>query len=81
MKYAVWGLLVFLFVIHQDIWFWSNSYLVFGFIPIGLAYHACISLGAAFTWYLATLYAWPLDEHNGVETHPQTKTEQSGGAA
>ena len=64
MKYAVWGLVLLLIVLHQDVWFWENGTLVFGFMPITLLYHAGISLAAAVTWYLATLYAWPpeLDE-------------------
>jgi hypothetical protein len=36
--------------------------LVFGFLPVALAYHACISLAAAFTWYLATRFCWPSDQ-------------------
>lgn len=62
MKYLVWGLVVLLIILHQDVWFWDDDRLVFGFLPITLLYHACISLGAGFTWYLATLFAWPLDE-------------------
>lgn len=62
MKYVVWGMVILLLVIHQDNWFWENDTLVFGFFPIGLLYHAGISLMAAFTWYLATIYAWPIDE-------------------
>ena len=26
---------------------------------MGLVYHAGISVAAAFTWYLATIFAWP----------------------
>ena len=32
--------IVLLFVLHQDFWLWEDTTLVFGFIPIGLAYHA-----------------------------------------
>lgn len=66
MKYVVWGLVVFLLIVHQDIWFWDDPTLVFGFMPIGLLYHFGISLAAAFTWYLATLFCWP--EHLEEET-------------
>jgi len=59
MKYVVWGLVLLLIVIHQDFWFWNDKTLILGFIPIGLFYHACISVAAAFTWYLATLFCWP----------------------
>jgi hypothetical protein len=61
MKFVVCGLVVLLLVIHQDNWFWDNSHLVFGFMPIGLLYHAGISLAAGATWFLATKFAWPTD--------------------
>ncbi|MCP4189451.1 MAG: DUF3311 domain-containing protein [Planctomycetaceae bacterium] len=59
MKYIIWTLVVVLLVAHQDNWFWTDDTLVFGFIPIGLMWHAGISIGAAIIWYLATVYAWP----------------------
>lgn len=61
MKKVVWGLVILLIILHQDFWLWNDSRLVFGFIPITLFYQCCISLGAAFVWYLATIYAWPFD--------------------
>lgn len=62
MKYVVWGLVMLLVVIHQDTWFWEDSTLVGGIVPIGLFYHVCLSIAAGFTWFLATRFAWPLDE-------------------
>lgn len=59
MKKVVWGLVVLLVILHQDVWLWDNDTLVAGFMPITLLYHACISLGAGITWFLATKYAWP----------------------
>ena len=57
--YIIWGLVVLLIILHQDNWLWENGTLVFGFMPIGLVYHACISVCAAITWFLATKFAWP----------------------
>jgi len=62
MKYVVWGLVLLLLVLHQDNWFWEDDTMVFGFMPIGLFFHACISLAAAATWYLGTRFAWPVEE-------------------
>ena len=62
MKFVVWGLVLLLMILHQDIWFWEDTTFVFGFMPITLLYHAGISLGAGITWYLATIYAWPFDD-------------------
>ncbi len=51
--------LIVLGLIHQDFWFWYSPTLIFGFLPVGLAYHAFYSLLAAFVWFLALKYAWP----------------------
>ena len=59
MKYVVWGLILLLVVLHQDIWNWDNDKLVFGFIPMTLAYHAGISIAASVVWLIAALTAWP----------------------
>ncbi len=59
MKYVVWLLVIVLIIGHQDVWFWNDATLVFGFMPIGLLYQVGISLGAVFTWFLATQFAWP----------------------
>jgi len=54
-----------LYVLHQDFWFWRTAQpLVFGFLPIGLAYHGLYCLAAALLMWVLTTYAWPhhLDE-------------------
>jgi hypothetical protein len=54
-----------LYILHQDIWFWRSARpLVFGFLPIGLAYHAAYCVAAAALMWGLTRYAWPahLDE-------------------
>ena len=48
-----------LLVLHQDFWNWDNANLVFGFMPVGLFYHACYSLVAALFWGLVMKVAWP----------------------
>ncbi len=48
-----------MFLLHQDIWFWEDRTLVFGFLPIGLFYHAIYSLGAGLLWAAAVKFAWP----------------------
>ena len=49
-------------MLHQDFWLWDDATLVFGFMPIGLAYHTAYCIVAAGLWYLATKYAWPEDD-------------------
>lgn len=46
-------------VLHQDFWNWDNAEAVFGFLPVGLAYHAAYSLVAAAFWAIVVKFAWP----------------------
>ena len=62
MKYLVWGLVALLVVLHQDVWLWGSDDLAFGFLPVTLLYHACISLAAGAVWLLAINVAWPVDD-------------------
>ncbi len=48
-----------LFVLHHDFWNWDDTTLVFGFIPVGLAYHAGYSVVISIFWFLVARYAWP----------------------
>ena len=49
-----------LYVLHQDVWFWRNARpLVFGFLPIGLAYHGAYCLAAALLMWILSRVAWP----------------------
>lgn len=62
MKTTVYVIFVLLLAVHHDVWNWqTHNPLVFGFIPIGLAHHAGISLSAAALWALAVKFAWPRD--------------------
>ena len=64
-----------LYILHQDIWFWRSSYLVFGFIPIGLFYHGCFSVAASFVMWLLVTYAWP--SHLEAEVEEAKPTEDA----
>ncbi len=56
-----------LYVLHQDFWFWRTARpLVFGFIPIGLFYHACYTVVTAMVMYVLVKYAWPSHLEEGV---------------
>lgn len=56
------GLVIVLLILHQDNWFWTDDTLVFGFMPVGLFYHALISISASAVWFASTKIAWPIDE-------------------
>ena len=51
----VWGLVVVLAIAHYDFWYWDDGSLLAGFMPIGLFYHALISVLAAIVWALASI--------------------------
>ena len=53
-------LIALLVVLHQDFWFWRNARpLVFGFMPIGLFYHAAFTVACAGLMWLLVKFAWP----------------------
>ena len=52
--------IVALYLLHQDVWFWRTARpLVFGFLPIGLAWHAayCVAVSLLMLWL--TRVVWP----------------------
>ena len=61
-KFA-WGLMALVTVLHFDLWNWDTTEVVFGFMPIGLAWQAGVSLAAAAVWALMMKIGWP----HGVE--------------
>jgi hypothetical protein len=59
-KRLLFVVILVVYALHQDLWFWRRAMpLVFGFLPVGLAYHAayCV-LAAGLMWALVRL-AWP----------------------
>jgi hypothetical protein len=53
-------LVALLYVLHQDFWFWRAARpLVFGFLPIGLFYHAVFTAACSIVLWLLVKYAWP----------------------
>jgi hypothetical protein len=48
------------YVLHQDFWLWRAARpLVFGFLPVGLAYHAAYCLLVALMMWAMVVIAWP----------------------
>jgi hypothetical protein len=64
-----------IFLLHQDCWNWKSiEPLVFGFLPVGLAYHAAYSVFVAIMMALLVKYAWP-PELDAMETDKQNETK------
>ena len=75
MKYFIFFLVFLLVAAHQDFWYWEDTTLVWGFMPIGLWYHMMLSIGAAIVWLLACLLAWPKDSELLDPVGANTNTE------
>lgn len=58
-----------LYLAHQDFWFWRSARpLMFGFLPIGMAYHGLYCVAATLLMWALTRLAWPAHlEHAGVD--------------
>jgi len=70
-----------LYLLHQDLWFWRTARpLVFGFLPVGLAWHAayCVAVSLLMLWL--TRVAWPAHleamDARGPAVHEATGTER-----
>jgi hypothetical protein len=60
---VLWVIVV--IALHQDIWFWTDKTLVFGFLPVGFAYHIGYSFLAAVTLWILVRFAWPRQLEEG----------------
>ena len=68
-------LVVVLYVLHQDVWFWRTAQpLVFGFLPVGIFYHVCYTLVVSLLMWLLVKLAWP-SQLEAVE--PSTAEEEA----
>jgi hypothetical protein len=70
-KRALWVGFAVLAVLHQDFWLWDDPRLVWGFLPVGLAYHIGFSIAAATWWAWACRYAWPREWEEMAKDQPQ----------
>lgn len=73
MKWFVYSLAVIVLVLHQDFWNFNRAEpLVFGFLPVGLAYHAGYSVACAGLMFLLDKFAWPshLEEYENLPSQP-----------
>lgn len=60
MKPTILFLLLTYYALHQDFWNWNAARpLIFGFLPIGLFYHAMYAAGAAAVMASLVRRAWP----------------------
>lgn len=73
-------LLVVLFVLHQDFWFWRAARpLLFGFLPVGIWYHVCFTLAVSLVMWLLIQQAWPQHLEEDLDDESKTRALQSSG--
>jgi hypothetical protein len=58
MRYATYALLLLLYVLHTDVWYWDDPRIVAG-LPIGVTYHVAWMLAVSAAFWLVVQYAWP----------------------
>jgi hypothetical protein len=66
-------MVVAVYFLHQDFWNWKKAEpLVFGFLPVGLAYQAGYSILAAIMMAVLVRLAWPkhLEETESKDKDP-----------
>jgi hypothetical protein len=62
MRAILTGIVLAVYFLHQDVWFWRTARpLIFGFVPIGLFYHAAFCLLCSVVMGVLVKFAWPLD--------------------
>jgi hypothetical protein len=67
------------YALHQDFWNWNNSDLVFGVLPVGLAYHAGFSVLASVTMWVLVRFAWPEQLEQTVPAEGVAQPQESHG--
>jgi len=77
MKWLLTVMVVLVYLLHQDFWLWQDRSLVFGFLPVGLAYHAGYAILAAGMMAVLVKYAWPERLERSVPDVPETSSEEA----
>ena len=67
-----------LYALHQDEWFGDVARpLVFGFLPVGLAYHVGLCVAIAGLMWVLVRYAWPVELERAVERRAEASEDRS----
>ena len=75
-KFLLFLLIAVVYVVHQDYWNWKDAGLVFGFLPVGLAYHAGYSVLAAIMMAILVRFAWPGHLENTEPEKPAADSKE-----
>jgi hypothetical protein len=68
-------IVVVLYLLHQDLWFWDTATpVVFGIFPIGLFYHVAYTLVTALILWLLVSRHWPSELEEDAGGPPESRT-------
>lgn len=65
MRYVIYGLLLLLYALHTDVWYWNDESIVMG-LPIGITYHVLWTLLVSVAYWLVVQCAWPAELEESV---------------
>ncbi len=69
------------FALHQDVWFWRSAEpLVFGVLPVGLAWHAGYTLAVSVIMAVLVRRSWPAHLEAAGDADPSRRQAGSHGA-
>ena len=75
-KLILTAMVLLVYALHQDFWNWDRVEPVFfGFVPVGLGYHAVFSMVAAGLMWLLVKLAWPAELESAEADQPETKKD------
>ncbi len=57
LRWVLYSLLLVLFILHNDFWFWETPQLVLG-LPVGLLYHIVFCLAASLLMFSLVKFVW-----------------------
>ena len=58
-KSLTYVVLVLLYFLHQDLWFWDNGTLILDILPVGLLYHLVFCFASSLLLAMLIRHAWP----------------------
>ena len=68
-----------LYALHQDFWFWREARpLVFGFLPIGLFYHAAYTVAISALMAVLVRTRWPSHLEDSDREHHREIDKDDG---
>lgn len=57
LRWVLYSVLVILFVLHNDYWYWQTPKIVLG-LPIGILYHILYCIAASLVMFSLVKYTW-----------------------